>query len=78
MTDSTIDPRPLRDSSVRQAYLLLRFAFTIAPIVAGLDKFFHLLVDWDKYPRAVTNRLAGGRRHELLTVALGRLSHNFD
>lgn len=32
-----------------QAYQILHVAFVIAPIVAGLDKFFHLLVDWDKY-----------------------------
>lgn len=25
-----------------QAYLILRFAFVVAPIVAGLDKFFGL------------------------------------
>ena len=33
----------------RQAYQLLHFAFTAAPIIAGLDKFFDFLVDWDKY-----------------------------
>ncbi len=32
-----------------QAYLILRIAFTIAPIVAGLDKFFNVLTDWTKY-----------------------------
>ena len=32
-----------------QAYQILHVAFVIAPVVAGLDKFFHLLVDWDKY-----------------------------
>lgn len=34
---------------VRDAYDLLHIGFTVAPIVAGLDKFFHLLVDWDVY-----------------------------
>lgn len=33
----------------RQAFSILRFGFTVAPIIAGADKFFHLLVDWDKY-----------------------------
>jgi len=33
----------------RQAFQILRFGFTVAPIIAGADKFFHLLVDWDKY-----------------------------
>lgn len=32
----------------KQAFQILRFWFTVAPILAGLDKFFHLLVDWDK------------------------------
>jgi uncharacterized membrane protein YphA (DoxX/SURF4 family) len=32
-----------------QAFLLLRFGFTVAPIIAGLDKFLHLLTNWDKY-----------------------------
>ena len=32
-----------------QAYQILHLAFTVAPIVAGLDKFFHLLTNWDNY-----------------------------
>jgi DoxX len=33
----------------RQAFLLLRTAFTVAPIVFGLDKFTNLLADWPAY-----------------------------
>jgi hypothetical protein len=33
----------------RQAFLLLRTAFTVAPIVFGLDKFTNLLADWPVY-----------------------------
>ena len=33
----------------RQAYLILRFGFIVAPIVAGLDKFVNLLVEWEQY-----------------------------
>lgn len=32
-----------------QAFLLLYAAFIAAPIIAGVDKFFHLLVNWDQY-----------------------------
>ena len=32
-----------------QSYLMLHIGFAVLPIVAGLDKFFHLLVDWDQY-----------------------------
>lgn len=52
-----------------QAYQVLRAGFTIAPIVAGLDKFFHLLVNWDQYLPAFVNNLTGGRGHELMLVA---------
>jgi hypothetical protein len=33
----------------RQAYWILYFAFIAAPILAGIDKFFHVLVNWDNY-----------------------------
>lgn len=32
-----------------QAYQILHFAFTVAPILAGLDKFFNFLTDWEQY-----------------------------
>lgn len=32
-----------------QAWMLLYVAFIAAPIIAGVDKFFHLLVNWDQY-----------------------------
>jgi uncharacterized membrane protein YphA (DoxX/SURF4 family) len=35
--------------AAHQAFLVLRTAFTVAPIVFGLDKFTNLLVDWDTY-----------------------------
>lgn len=37
------------DEPSYQAYQILRFAFAIAPILAGLDKFFHFLTDWTQY-----------------------------
>lgn len=33
----------------RQAFWLLRAAFTVAPIVFGLDKFTNVLTDWTGY-----------------------------
>src|SRR3954454_11286100 len=32
-----------------QAFILLRIAFTVAPILFGLDKFFNVMVDWPQY-----------------------------
>ena len=34
---------------VWQAHRVLHAGFIVAPVVAGLDKFTHLLVDWDQY-----------------------------
>ena len=36
-------------SPARQAYLILQAGFVAAPILAGVDKFFHFLVNWDQY-----------------------------
>ena len=36
-------------SAAYQAYLILYAGFIVAPLVAGADKFFHLLVNWDQY-----------------------------
>jgi hypothetical protein len=38
-----------------QAYQILHVAFTVAPILAGLDKFFHLMVNWDNYLAPIIN-----------------------
>lgn len=56
------------DAATYQAYQILRIAFTVAPIVAGLDKFAHLLVDWDKYLPAMVNNMLGGRGHQFMLV----------
>ena len=32
-----------------QAFRILQVAFVLAPIIAGLDKFFGWLVNWDQY-----------------------------
>jgi uncharacterized membrane protein len=41
--------RPLAADPHRQAFLLLRTVFTVAPIIFGLDKFTNLLTDWTMY-----------------------------
>jgi len=35
--------------AARQAFLLLRTVFTVAPILFGLDKFTNILTDWTVY-----------------------------
>jgi hypothetical protein len=53
-----------------QAYQILRLGFTVAPIVAGLDKFLHILVNWDQYLPSFVNNLTGGHGHQLM-LAVG-------
>ena len=43
-----------------QAFLLLRIAFTVAPIAFGLDKFFNVLVDWEIYLAPWINDIVPG------------------
>ena len=38
-----------RGDPARQAFVLLRIIFTVAPILFGLDKFFNILVHWPIY-----------------------------
>jgi len=49
-----------------QAYQILHIAFTVAPIVAGLDKFFHFLVNWDMYLAPVVPRVLGISGHTFM------------
>jgi uncharacterized membrane protein HdeD (DUF308 family) len=53
----------------QQAYLLLHTILTIAPILAGADKFFHVLADWDKYVSPLMASLSPVPVHTLMLVA---------
>ena len=53
-------------SPAYQAFLILRTGFTVAPILAGADKFLGLLVNWDQYLPPVVNNLLGGNGHQFM------------
>ncbi len=55
-----------------QAYVLLRTVFTVAPILFGLDKFAHWLVDWDIYLAPEFTDLANAQAHTLM-YAIGAI-----
>ena len=57
-------------SPAYQAYRILHAAFVVAPVIAGLDKFAHLLVNWDQYLAPWLNRLVGGHGHAFM-LAVG-------
>jgi len=52
----------------RQAYQILHVAFVLAPVLAGLDKFFHLLVNWDMYLAPAIANLSPIGGHGLMLV----------
>jgi hypothetical protein len=56
-------------SPATQAYHILYFAFIVAPIVARIDKFFHLLVNWDQYLAPWLANLSPIGGHNLMLVA---------
>ena len=43
-----------------QAYQILHWGFVVAPILAGLDKFFMKMVDWTQYLWAPLGKMVGG------------------
>src|SRR3954466_6741188 len=58
----------VENSPAAQAYQILRVGFTVAPIAAGLDKFFNLLVNWEQYLPSFVNRITGGHGHQLMLL----------
>jgi uncharacterized membrane protein YphA (DoxX/SURF4 family) len=57
---TSIADKGRRTSPAYQAYLLLRTAFTVAPILFGLDKFFNWMVDWTDYLAPWVNDIVPG------------------
>ena|SRR5437899_3282053 len=53
-----------------QAYGLLRFSFVVAPILAGLDKFFSKLTTWEQYLSPMALKVLGDQAHAFM-MAVG-------
>jgi hypothetical protein len=51
-----------------QAYLVLYAGFIVAPFLAGIDKFFHLLVNWDQYLAPTIARMLPIGAHPFMLV----------
>jgi len=63
-TDVTTHPGIFEEDNIKnptfQAYQILHVAFVVAPILAGLDKFFNKLANWPMYLWEPLGKLAGG------------------
>lgn len=58
----------LKSDPTFQAFWLLRIGFTVAPILFGLDKFAHVMTNWDKYLAPWVNNLVPGTAHQAMFV----------
>jgi hypothetical protein len=64
-------PRPnvLRSDPAAQAFMLLRVAFTVAPILFGLDKFAEVMInDWPKYLAGEFNDVIPGSAQDAMYI----------
>jgi hypothetical protein len=74
MTTTTTKPTPTATSAVTtdwqnptfQAFTLLRIGFVVAPILFGIDKFTHWLVNWDIYLAPRLNDIIPGTAHQAM------------
>ena len=53
-----------------QAFQFLHLAFIVAPIIAGLDKFFMRLTNWTQYLWAPLGELVGGAQRFMHIVGV--------
>lgn len=64
-------PKPdlLRHDPAAQAFMLLRIAFTVAPILFGLDKFAEVMIDnWPKYLASEFNDVIPGNAQDAMYI----------
>ena len=59
------------ETAAHQAFWLLRIAFTVAPILFGLDKFFNWSVDWPDYLAGWVNSIVPGSGQDFMYFAGG-------
>jgi hypothetical protein len=70
VTTHLTHPRTTATDPARQAFLLLRTVFTIAPIAFGVDKFLGWLTDWEQYLAPAVNDMIPGDAHQAM-LAVG-------
>ena len=58
-------PAPV-SAGQRQAFVLLRTAFTVAPILFGLDKFTNWMTDWTAYLAPWIDRIVPGTAEQAM------------
>ena len=60
--------RVFEPDPAKQAFYILQVTYVVAPLLAGVDKFMHLLFNWDIYLAPFINNLLGGHGHQFMMV----------
>jgi hypothetical protein len=50
------------------AFVILHIGFAVLPIIAGIDKFFDKLGNWDMYLCPLATRVTGLAEHSFMTI----------
>jgi hypothetical protein len=67
METATVGTRE-RSEPAYQAYQILHWGFVAAPTIAGIDKFTHLLTNWDQYLASSVERLLPMSGHAFMRL----------
>ena len=67
---SNLEPRTVSAAyePTHQAYGILYFGFVVLPIVAGIDKFFDLLTNWDTYLASILTQTLNMPAHTFMMI----------
>jgi len=56
-----------------QAFRLLQTSFVLVPLIAGIDKYFHLLTNWEQFLSPMAMNVLGPRGTHVFMLADGAL-----
>lgn len=57
-----------QNNQVNQVISILKWTFGLVPIIAGLDKFAHLLTDWHKYLADIITDILPLTAHTFMSI----------
>lgn len=67
-TTNYINERQAGASQVERVTSILRWTYGLVPIVAGADKFTHILTNWDKYLAPVVTDIIPLQPHTFMLI----------
>jgi hypothetical protein len=62
-------PRARAQDQAYQSYQLLHWGFVALPTLAGIDKFFHMLTNWDQYLAPAAEKMLPFSGHTFMLIA---------